>query len=513
MRRIAAALLVIVMAILRAGRGSPAGRGLERDRGGDAPSRPVPARAACSLRHAPGPARSDASGTVARSASAWSCIHGGTGALPLLGTIVAVQGGPGYATRQYRDSYLDLFRPLLGRYQLLLVDNRGTGDSGAIDCPKLQSYRGNYVRNAGACGRQLGATAADYGTADAADDLADVVTALGIDRIDLYGDSYGTFFGQVFAVRHPDLLRSLVLDSAYPVVGPDPWYRDTNRALRAAFGRACRRDPGCAAVPGGPMQRMRRLAAALQRHPIVGTAFDADGVLRHVTVDVGALITFATAAASSFDLYRELDPAIRAYLGPDHDTRPLLRLAAENLYFSGAGDPHAFSEGLYLATNCNDTTLPFDRNATVPVRRRQYAAAIRRLTPQRSAGVRTVHDQGVALGAAVGGAALRLLHPVAPAGTGEPSAAAASGVSVGPRAGPVGRPGSAHLTGGRPEVARRSSRTPRSSTSATWTTSRRSTTTGGARRRSSSGSCGRSPPATRLAHGGTTRSGSSTGSR
>ena len=87
--------------------------------------------------------------------------------LPLLGTIVAVQGGPGYATRSYRDSYLELFHPLMGRYRLLMVDNRGTGDSGAIDCPALQSYVGNYVANAGACGRQLGATAADYGTADA----------------------------------------------------------------------------------------------------------------------------------------------------------------------------------------------------------------------------------------------------------------------------------------------------------------------------------------------------------
>ena len=142
--------------------------------------------------------------------------------LPLLGTIVAVQGGPGYATRQYRDSYLSLFHPLLGRYRLLMVDNRGTGDSGAIDCSALQSYRGNYVENAGACGRQLGATAVDYGTADAADDLADVVTALRIPKIDLYGDSYGTFFGQVFAVRHAGLLRSLVLDSAYPVAGTDP---------------------------------------------------------------------------------------------------------------------------------------------------------------------------------------------------------------------------------------------------------------------------------------------------
>ena len=299
--------------------------------------------------------------------------------LPLLGTIVAVQGGPGYATRQSRDSYLSLFHPLLGRYRLLMVDNRGTGDSGAIDCPALQSYRGDYVANAAACGRQLGATAVDYGTADTADDLAAVVTALGIPKIDLYGDSYGTFFGQVFAVRHADLLRSLVLDSAYPVAGSDPWYRDANRALRGAFRRACRRDPACAALPGGPMLRVRRLAASLRRHPIVGTAFDADGVLRHVTVDVGALITFTTAAASSFDLYRELDPAIRSYLGPDHDTRPLLRLAAENLYFSGAGDYHAFSEGLYLATNCNDIPLPFDRSASIPIRRYEYTAAIHEL--------------------------------------------------------------------------------------------------------------------------------------
>ena len=299
--------------------------------------------------------------------------------LPLLGTIVAVQGGPGYPTLQYRDSYLSLFHPLLGRYRLLMMDNRGTGSSSAIDCPALQSYKGNYVQNAGACGRQLGATAEDYGTADAADDLSDVLHALDINKIDLYGDSYGTFFGQVFAVRHGDELRSLVLDSAYPVAGPDPWYRDTNRALVNSFRRACERAPDCARRSGGPILRIARLAKALSKHPIVGTAYDADGVLRHVTVNVGALITFTTVAAESFDLYRELDPAIRAYLGPAHDARPLLRLAAENLYFGGAGSFYSFSEGLYLATNCNDIPLPFDRNASIPTRKRQYAAAIRTL--------------------------------------------------------------------------------------------------------------------------------------
>ena len=63
------------------------------------------------------------------------------------GTIVAVEGGPGYATTASRDYYLDLFAPLLDTHQLLLVDNRGTGRSSAIDCPELQSYEGDYIRN------------------------------------------------------------------------------------------------------------------------------------------------------------------------------------------------------------------------------------------------------------------------------------------------------------------------------------------------------------------------------
>ena len=52
--------------------------------------------------------------------------------------IVATEGGPGYATTPSRGSYLQLFRPLLDRRDLLLVDNRGTGTSGAVRCPELQ---------------------------------------------------------------------------------------------------------------------------------------------------------------------------------------------------------------------------------------------------------------------------------------------------------------------------------------------------------------------------------------
>jgi hypothetical protein len=46
------------------------------------------------------------------------------------GTIVAMEGGPGYPSTGSRDYYLELFAPLLGSRNLLLVDNRGTGTSG-----------------------------------------------------------------------------------------------------------------------------------------------------------------------------------------------------------------------------------------------------------------------------------------------------------------------------------------------------------------------------------------------
>ena len=64
-------------------------------------------------------------------------------------------------------------------------------------------------------------------------DIDPLRRALGLGKIFFYGDSYGTFFGQAYAVRHPDSLRGLILDSAYP--GDDPYYRTLLPAgLRAA---------------------------------------------------------------------------------------------------------------------------------------------------------------------------------------------------------------------------------------------------------------------------------------
>jgi pimeloyl-ACP methyl ester carboxylesterase len=143
-----------------------------------------------------------------------------------IGTILAVQGGPGYATTDYAGEYRALFRPLLGKRNLLLVNLRGTGNSSPFTCKPLQDWRladgtAAYVVDTGKCGRQLNRTrrlagsggyvqASDlYTTADAARDVALLLRRLEVGKVDLYGDSYGTYFSQVFTARYGGMLRSV----------------------------------------------------------------------------------------------------------------------------------------------------------------------------------------------------------------------------------------------------------------------------------------------------------------
>lgn len=179
--------------------------------------------------------------------------------------MLAQEGGPGYPSTGSRGYYLRLFAPLAEHRDLLLVDQRGTGTSDPIDCEPLQRGVGPYVKAVGDCGEQLGPRADTYGTAYAVDDTAAVLDALGIDRIDLYGDSYGTFFAQTFAVRHPDRVRTLILDASYPISGQDPWWRDTNRAIADALQRVCERDDDCSGLKGSAVRRMRVVADQVHR--------------------------------------------------------------------------------------------------------------------------------------------------------------------------------------------------------------------------------------------------------
>jgi pimeloyl-ACP methyl ester carboxylesterase len=279
------------------------------------------------------------------------------------GTLVATEGGPGYPATLSRDDYLTLFRPLRRHRDVLLMDNRGTGQSAAIDCHGLQIAEKWTIERVADCGRSLGNRASLYGTAYAADDLAAILAALGVTRIDLYGDSYGTSFEQVFAQRHPTLLRSLVLDGAYPLGGPDyAWYPSYAPAMREKFNLLCRRFRPCANLPGSSIDHVQPGLQELRAHPFVARAADSDGKLEDFTADASQLAIVMFGSAPAIATARELDAAARAF--SDGDRAPLLRLMAETKSAVDSRDPSAdptkWSAGLAVAVMCQDWPQIFD---------------------------------------------------------------------------------------------------------------------------------------------------------
>jgi pimeloyl-ACP methyl ester carboxylesterase len=299
-------------------------------------------------------------------------------ARPARGTIVAVEGGPGYGTIASRFWYLRLFRPLLARHDLLLMDLRGTGRSDAVRCPELQrwtkaSHDVAWPVAEARCAARLGPMSERYGSAFAAQDLALLLDALAIDRVDLYGDSYGTFFAQTFAVRHPDRVRTLTLDAAYPIEGVDGWWRDTNAAARVALRRSCRRDATCT---GDPLRAIRRVVRAVRREPLVATVPDADGHLRHVRFTPETMGTILANSGYAPTIDRELLAASRAFLRRRSDPAALLRIAAEQGWYAGAGNVREYSQGLATATSCNDYPMLWDRPDPFAERRRAFREAV-----------------------------------------------------------------------------------------------------------------------------------------
>ena len=308
--------------------------------------------------------------------------------LPASPPLVAVEGGPGYPSTGSQVEYTGTYGPLLRGRDLLLVDNRGTGTSGLIDCRRLQAYTGvtssaAFERVVAGCAQQIDRAhprtphAADlFSTALAVNDLAAVIHALGVAKVDLYGDSYGSWFAQSFMARHPGLLHSVVLDSTYPARGLDPWYGSSGVTARNALDAVCARDAACAAAaPGSASARLAQLLAVLRRHPLSGPTRDADGSAMRARVGVRQLVDMVQDAGSDPVIYRELDASVRAALAGD--SAPLLRLAAQSrTYDHGTSPAGYFSDGLYMAVSCTDYPQLFSLRATPAQRRAQFAARL-----------------------------------------------------------------------------------------------------------------------------------------
>jgi pimeloyl-ACP methyl ester carboxylesterase len=300
--------------------------------------------------------------------------------LPAREPIVAMEGGPGYPSTGSAASYLFMIGSLHRRHDLILMDQRGTGESDAIDCPGVQGYDAlvrphDYAAVVAACASRLGERANAYGTAAVAEDLRAVLEALHVSKVDLYGDSYGSYAAQVFALHYPRFVRDVVLDGTY-TQRFDPLEPEAVTALRRAWDTMCRTLPGC--KRGELLKDIAGFDRRLARHPIVGVADDESRERRHIDLTASAFAQLVDDATYSYTFFRDLPAALAA--ARRGDLVPIKRLAADDVSLDGAGGaPSAYSAGDLEAVSCHDYPTAWDTRSTEAGRAAELARAVSRL--------------------------------------------------------------------------------------------------------------------------------------
>src|SRR5262245_53902021 len=165
-------------------------------------------------------------------------------------------GGPGVASTSGATFYATEGKEYRRRHDVVLVDQRGTGNSNRLSIPHektpesdlTEMYPVDYVmrmRDA----LQQHADLTQYTTSIAMDDLDDVRAWLGYDRINLFGLSYGTRAALVYLRQHPEHVRSVILAAVAPTDLKMPLHHAESgaRAMDLLLTE-CEKDPACHAA-------------------------------------------------------------------------------------------------------------------------------------------------------------------------------------------------------------------------------------------------------------------------
>lgn len=279
---------------------------------------------------------------------------------PATGTVLANWGGPAEAISSV-PLFEEALGPVLERQNLLVVDPRGFGRSSPLKCPDLDLGK---VATIGQCANYLGPRIRYFTGDQAAHDLNAVRRALGVPKVTFYGNSYGTAFAQAFVTRFPHHVAAVFLDSVV-YTGPDGYgtgwgFESLIRNGMHALDEVCEPSRACHTLPRRAPDRWTQLVHLLRSRP--------DPRIPWLQLlQINALSTDAV-------LGRETNAAAVAYLRGDR--APLYRLVddLQAAFQANAGGRKSPGRAGMLAYVCADSKFPFDREASISVRRRQLDA-------------------------------------------------------------------------------------------------------------------------------------------
>lgn len=295
-----------------------------------------------------------------------------TGAEKAADPLVFFAGGPGDNATGSAAGFAQGLPAVRATRDIVLIDVRGTGGSRALVCDSMMGATGAQkflddflpVDSVEACRRQWeGQTDfTRFTTTELVDDVAEVLRALGYAKANLLGGSYGTRAAQAFAARHPDQVRTMILEGVVPNDDRMPLSiaRDAQNALDGWFAE-CAADAPCQAAFPRLREEFAAVLERVRREPVEVQIVDPDSgqkvPLRLNDKGFGQTVRYMLYLPTT-----SIVLPLYIHLAAQGDFQPL----AETAYLfatrlSGAG----LADGLYLSVLCAED-VPFIDSAEIP---------------------------------------------------------------------------------------------------------------------------------------------------
>ncbi len=291
--------------------------------------------------------------------------------------VIYLDGGPGGSSLEFANlQFSTIGEPFLVNHDVIFFDQRGIGLSEpALDCPEysdlfletldevlsVDDYNQRYTAALTACAERLkgeGINLASYNSAENAADVNDIRIALGFDKLNLYGVSYGSKLALTIMRDHPEAVRAAIIDSVYP---PPVSILDTPqtflRSLNILFAD-CQADPDCNQAYPDLERVFFDLIEELNANPATFQATNlANGQSEDVMLDGDAFASLIFQALYSRDIIPTLPESIYQVRDGNYDFPALL---VSLLVFQ----VDVISQGMNTAVQC-DEEIPFDSAETI----------------------------------------------------------------------------------------------------------------------------------------------------
>jgi pimeloyl-ACP methyl ester carboxylesterase len=276
--------------------------------------------------------------------------------------LVFFAGGPGQSATETWPVVANALRKVNESRDILLVDQRGTGQSNPLKCPQVELEKAlaadwdDLAEATRACLDSVDGDPRFYTTTIAMHDIDAARAALGYEQVNLFGGSYGTRAAQVYLRLFPERVRTVVLDSVVPqtlALGTEH-AKKLDQAIYRVLN-SCDADSACRAAFPDTAEKLALLVRTLEETP-------AEVTVNHPTTGEPFSLTFDRDVLSSslrFLSYSADTQAMLPLLVHEAAVAKSYDRLASQLLIAATGLQQSISQGMEMSVMCAEDAPRF----------------------------------------------------------------------------------------------------------------------------------------------------------